>query len=176
MAGHGKKPSPSDPASDAPSSEDITWRDTKTEDDKLAHAVARGKSILWPVTFLSTLGIGIGCSGGGIVKTKDWTNRFYFQVFIATLIGWSVLLVIQGWVSGYFIAILVVVVVWRPVAEGSGAGALLVVQAILGVGTSLVGFYFYFQGYLTRIHPSGYRKWSELAKEHVEQKKPQNGA
>lgn len=105
----------SDAASDAPSSEELPFRSTRKEDEKLAHAVARGKAVLWPVTFLSTLGIGVGCSVGGIVKTKGWSksgcpcglcrpelsqdrpaaDRFYFHVFIATLVGWLVLLVIQ---------------------------------------------------------------------------------
>lgn len=34
----------------------------------------------------------------------------------------------QGWVSGYFAALLVVVIVWRPAAEGDGAGLLLIVS------------------------------------------------
>lgn len=64
----------SDAASDAPSSEELPFRSTRREDEALAHAVARGKSVLWPVTFLSTLGIGVGCSVGGIVKTKGWSK------------------------------------------------------------------------------------------------------
>lgn len=54
--------------------DEFPFRSTKDEDERLAHAVARGKSVLWPVTFLSTLGIGVGCSAGGIVKTKEWSE------------------------------------------------------------------------------------------------------
>ncbi|KWU45424.1 hypothetical protein RHOSPDRAFT_33046 [Rhodotorula sp. JG-1b] len=86
----------SDAASDRHSQdEEFPPRSREKEDKELADAVARGKTVLWPVAFLSTLGTGVGCSAGGIVKTKGWTNRFYFQVFIATLIGWLVLLVVQ---------------------------------------------------------------------------------
>lgn len=109
-------PLTSDAASDRHSQdEEFPPRSTEKEDKELADAVARGKTVLWPVAFLSTLGIGVGCSAGGIVKTRGWSksgcpgglccpelsqnrhaaNRFYFQVFIATLIGWLVLLVVQ---------------------------------------------------------------------------------
>lgn len=44
------------------------------EEKQLANAVARGKMVLWPVTFVATLGIGVGCSGGGIVKTRGWSE------------------------------------------------------------------------------------------------------
>lgn len=33
-----------------------------------------------------------------------------------------------GWVSGYFLTVVIVVVIWKSTAEGSGADALLIVS------------------------------------------------
>lgn len=67
-------PGASHAAADTSSSEELPFRPRKREDEALAHAVARGQTALWPATIVSTLAIGVGCSVGGIVKTKGWSE------------------------------------------------------------------------------------------------------
>ncbi|BGP52998.1 hypothetical protein JCM8202v2_000555 [Rhodotorula sphaerocarpa] len=168
----------------ASDSEEFPVRDTAADErEKLASAVARGKSVLWPATLIATLGVGVVSSAAGIIKTRNLPSSFYFNLFIATLVGWSVLLAIQvlilnelhterktrnpkvvlalalafgGWVIAYPVIVLVLVLLKGSASGTSGAKSILLLQAILGVGGSLVAFGFYLQGYVNPVwkaHP-----------------------
>lgn len=108
---------PADGRLSASDSEEFPARDTAADErERLASAVARGKSVLWPATLIATLGVGVVSSAAGIIKTRNLreplrlarqvsalthpgfggtASSFYFNLFIATLVGWSVLLAIQ---------------------------------------------------------------------------------